>query len=84
VLTRTLASGAIQVSPSFVVSERDIAEIAVALDETLGSLGAVRTTTASTSAAQPSGASLLSEPTTGERAVAFDDRHYADQRPPHH
>ncbi len=84
VLTRTLASGAIQVSPSFVVSERDIAGIAIALEETLTSLGAVRTTTQRSDVASLSGASLLSDPATGERAVAFDDRHYADQRPPHH
>jgi len=84
VLTRTLASGAIQVSPSFVVSEADIAVIAAALEESLRSAGAVRASAARVDPAAPLGGSLLGNPSPGERAVAFDDRYYADQRPPHH
>ena len=84
VLTRTLASGAIQVSPSFVVSEADIAVIAAALEESLRSAGAVRASAPRVDPAAPLGGSLLGNPSPGERAVAFDDRYYADQRPPHH
>lgn len=76
VLTRNLASGALQVSPPFVVDESDIALLGEAIAESLVDAGAVR------SPLPASG--LLPDITQDEGVDAYDDRHYLEQRPPHH
>lgn len=76
VLTRNLASGALQVSPPFVVSDADIDLLGHAVGEALAAAGATRP------APPPSG--LLPDITTDEGVDAYDDRHYLEQRPPHH
>ncbi len=76
VLTRNLASGALQVSPSFVIDEADIALLGEAIAESLAASGAVRV-------ALPS-SGLLPDITQDEGVDAYDDRHYLEQRPPHH
>ncbi|MFM8240562.1 MAG: aminotransferase class III-fold pyridoxal phosphate-dependent enzyme, partial [Actinomycetota bacterium] len=78
VLTRTLASGAIQVSPSFVVTDADLAVLAEALEGALESIGSTRTPRPALDV------TLLPDITSDEGFDPFDDRHYLDQRPPHH
>ena len=76
VLTRNLASGALQVSPPFVVDRGDIDLLAAAIAESLAAAGGVR---------RPSPSSgLLPDLTTDEVVEGYDDRHYLDQVPPHH
>jgi putrescine aminotransferase len=76
VLTRNLASGALQISPSFVIDETDIDLLARAIGESLAGAGAARPRV------MPSG--LLPDITSDEGVDAYDDRHYLEQRPPHH
>ena len=76
VLTRSLASGALQVSPPFVIDEADIVLLAGAIADSLVAAGASRRP------APPSG--LLPEITRDEGVDSHDDRHYLEQRPPHH
>ena len=76
VLTRSLASGALQVSPPFVIDEADIDLLAGAIADSLVAVGAAR------QPAPPSG--LLPEITRDEGVDPYDDRHYLEQRPPHH
>lgn len=76
VLTRNLASGALQVSPPFVIEDTDIAVLAAAISESLADAGATRP------ALPPSG--LLPDITRDEGIESYDDRHYLEQRPPHH
>jgi len=76
VLTRNLASGALQVSPPFVIEDTDIAVLAAAISESLADAGATRP------ALPPSG--LLPDTTRDEGIESYDDRHYLEQRPPHH
>lgn len=76
VLTRNLASGALQVSPPFVVTSADLSMLAEAIAESLREAGAMRRPAA------PSG--LLPDITSDEGVEAYDDRHYLEQRPPHH
>jgi len=76
VLTRNLASGALQISPSFVIDEADIEFLATAVAEAISAAGGQR--------ARPQASGLLPDITTDEGIDAFDDRHYLDQRPPHH
>lgn len=76
VLTRNLASGALQVSPPFVVDEADIDLLARATADALSAAGASRQRAATSG--------LLPEITTDEGVDAYDDRHYLEQRPPHH
>ena len=76
VLTRNLASGALQVSPPFVVDDADIDLLGRAIAESLAASGATR-------AAAPS-SGLLPDITGDEGVYAYDDRHYLEQRPPHH
>ncbi len=78
VLTRTLASGAIQVSPPFVITGEDIAELAGVMGDSLGAAGAA------TVPATASAADLLPQITTDEGVDGFDDDHYLRDRPPHH
>lgn len=76
VLTRNLASGALQVSPPFVIDDADIDALAMSIADALVAAGASRA---------PSPASgLLPEITADEGVDAYDDRHYLEQRPPHH
>jgi hypothetical protein len=76
VLTRNLASGALQVSPSFVIDETDIDLLARAIGEALEAAGATRRRVMSSG--------LLPDITSDEGVDAYDDRHYLEQRPPHH
>lgn len=76
VLTRNLSSGALQVSPPFVISDADIDLLGEAIADALATSGAVR-------AAAPS-SGLLPDITCDEGVDAYDDRHYLEQRPPHH
>ena len=76
VLTRNLASGALQVSPPFVIDDDDIAFLGSAIAESLVAAGAVR------SPLPASG--LLPDITSDEGVDSYDDRHYLEQRPPHH
>ena len=76
VLTRNLASGALQVSPSFVIDVSEVETLAAAIAESLAAVGARR------QQSPPSG--LLPEITSDEGVDAYDDRHYLEQRPPHH
>ncbi len=80
VLTRLLASGAIQVSPPFVVSTDDIAELAEVIGDSLEAAGCV----AAPATAPSSAADLLPQITTDEGVDGFDDDHYLRDRPPHH
>lgn len=76
VLTRNLASGALQVSPPFVVDDADVALLGQAIADALVDAGAVRS---------PLPASGLLPDITGDEGVdSYDDRHYLEQRPPHH
>lgn len=76
VLTRTLASGALQISPSFVVDRDDIALLAEATAASIVAAGGVRR------ASPPSG--LLPDITSDEGVEALNDRDYLRERPPHH
>lgn len=78
VLTRMMASGAIQVSPPFVVDDADLDLLAAALRESLDAAGA-RVIRASGAAAD-----LLPDITSDEGTTGFDDEHYLRDRPPHH
>jgi len=84
VLTRALASGAIQVSPPFVIEESDLEVLAAALASALESAGSGRRE--SDAAPVPAGvaADLLPEITLDEGVDGFDDDHYLSDRPPHH
>lgn len=83
VLTRALASGAIQISPSFVISDADLEFLAQALSDALSSVGSrVRPTVDAVAGMVP--VDLLPDITTDEGVQGFDDRHYLEQRPPHH
>lgn len=77
VLTRTLASGAIQVSPSFVIDEDEIGVLASALAEALEAAGSSR-------APGPGAGPVLPPRAPDEDVEAFDDRHYLEDVPPHH
>jgi adenosylmethionine-8-amino-7-oxononanoate aminotransferase len=76
VLTRNLASGALQVSPAFVIDDAGIELLGAAVGESLSAAGGVR------ARVQPSG--LLPDITSDEGVDAFDDHHYLQQVPPHH
>jgi putrescine aminotransferase len=76
VLTRNLASGALQISPAFVVDDADITLLVSAIAEAIAAAGGQR--------ARPEASDLLPDITTDEGIDAFDDQHYLDQRPPHH
>ena len=76
VLTRNLASGALQISPPFVIDQADIDVLAQAIADALTAAGGVR-------AASPA-SELLPEITRDEGVEGYDDRHYLEQRPPHH
>lgn len=76
VLTRLLASGALQISPPFVIDDGDIADLASGIDAALVEAGATRP--------RPPASGLLPDITSDEGVDAYDDRHYLDQRPPHH
>ncbi len=76
VLTRNLASGALQVSPSFVIDDAGIELLGAAVGESLSAAGGVR------ARVQPSG--LLPDITSDEGVDPYDDRHYLEQVPPHH
>ncbi len=76
VLTRNLASGALQISPSFVVAPSDIDLLGQAIADALVAAGAQR--------ARPSSSGLLPDITMDEGVDAYDDNHYLEQRPPHH
>jgi len=79
VLTRMLADGSVQVSPPFVIGEDDLASIALAIDESLASLGSIRR-------ARPTLDVNLLPDQTSDEAGGFgssDDRLLADV-PPHH
>lgn len=78
VLTRTLASGAIQVSPSFVVTDADLGLLASAFEGALEAVGSSRV------APSPLDVTLLPDITTDEGIDGFDDRHYLEQVPPHY
>ncbi|MFM7598476.1 MAG: aspartate aminotransferase family protein [Actinomycetota bacterium] len=78
VLTRTLASGAVQVSPSFVITDADLGLLASALEGALEAVGSSRTPRPALDV------TLLPDITSDEGFDPFDDRHYLDQRPPHH
>ena len=88
VLTRNLASGALQVSPSFVVSDDDIDLLGHAIAEALSGAGGRARRVGGAApvglrrAAPSSG--LLPDITSDEGVDALDDRHYLEQRPPHH
>lgn len=79
VITRMLADGSVQVSPSFVVTRQDIALIASAIDEGLTSLGSTR------EPAVTLDVDLLPEQTSDE-AGGFDhmDERLLADVPPHH
>lgn len=76
VLTRNLASGALQISPPFVIDQADIDLLSEAIADAIVQAGGRRRPSA------PSG--LLPDITMDEGVDAFDDRHYLEQRPPHH
>lgn len=76
VLTRNLASGALQVSPPFVIDAADIDLLGRATAEALVAAGATK--------ARASSSGLLPDITSDEGVDAYDDRHYLEQRPPHH
>lgn len=78
VLTRALASGAVQVSPSFVIDDADLRLLAQALAGALADVGATR------AVARPVEIDLLPDITSDEGVDAFDDSHYLEQVPPHH
>ncbi len=79
VLTRALADGSLQVSPPFVVTRDELRTLASAIDDTLVSLGSVRTR-------GPVDGDVLLPDLTGDEAGGFsslDDR-LARDVPPHH
>lgn len=76
VLTRNLASGALQVSPPFVIDQADIEVLGRGIADALEDAGATRT--------RASSSGLLPDITSDEGVDAYDDRHYLEQRPPHH
>ena len=76
VLTRNLASGALQVSPPFVIDDADVNLLGWSIADALVAAGATK--------ARASSSGLLPDITTDEGVDAYDDRHYLDQRPPHH
>ena len=76
VLTRNLASGALQVSPPFVIDDADVDLLGRAIADALVAAGAAK--------ARPSSSGLLPDITADEGVDAYDDRHYLEQRPPHH
>lgn len=84
VLTRNLASGALQVSPSFVVDQSDIDLLGRAIADALVAAGAQRARPSSSGPLRPSSSGLLPDITMDEGVEAYDDRHYLEQRPPHH
>ncbi len=81
VLTRLLASGALQISPPFVVTEQDIADLAGAIDAAIKDAGGVARTPIAVGHEE---ADLLPQITSDEGVDAFDDDHYLRDRPPHH
>ncbi len=76
ILTRNLASGALQISPPFVVSEADIDVLSAGIADAISAAGGRRPSATSSG--------LLPDITTDEGVDAYDDRHYLEQRPPHH
>lgn len=76
VITRTLASGAVQVSPPFVIDEDGIGLLTRALDTSLEVAGGTDT--------RPPASGLLPDITSDEGVDAYDDSHYLEARPPHH
>jgi adenosylmethionine-8-amino-7-oxononanoate aminotransferase len=76
ILTRNLASGALQISPPFVVSEADIDVLSAGIADAISAAGGQRPSATSSG--------LLPDITTDEGVDAYDDRHYLEQRPPHH
>jgi len=81
VLTRNLASGALQISPAFVIDQGDIDLLASAIAESIAAAGGVRH---SPTVAAPPASGLLPDITSDEGVENYDDRHYLEQRPPHH
>jgi putrescine---pyruvate transaminase len=76
VLTRTLASGAIQISPPFVVVDDDITHLAQALGASIESAGGTRQ--------RPPSSGLIPQLASDGGVDAYDDGHYLAERPPHH
>jgi putrescine aminotransferase len=77
VLTRNLASGALQVSPPFVIADADIDLLGTAIAEALAQAGSSRRFASPSSGLLPDLA--------GDGSIdPYDDRHYYDERPPHH
>lgn len=76
VLTRNLASGALQISPPFVIDDADVDLLSRAIADALVEAGATK--------ARASASGLLPDITSDEGVDAYDDRHYLEQRPPHH
>jgi adenosylmethionine-8-amino-7-oxononanoate aminotransferase len=87
VLCRMLADGSVQISPSFVITEADIALLGTALMESLQAAGARRSPG---SHLRVSDIDLLPDTTRDERGHhershdAHSDDYYLEQRPPHH
>jgi len=75
VLTRALASGAIQISPAFVAGQHELDLLSHALSESLVAVGGRRATLE---------VDLLPDITSDEGVDPMDDRDYFDARPPHH
>ncbi len=88
VLTRNLASGALQISPPFVIEEQDIDLLAAAVSDAIVAAGGARreghAAPVGLRRARPESHGLLPDITMDEGIDAFDDRHYLEQRPPHH
>lgn len=88
VLTRNLASGALQISPAFVIDEGEIDRLADAIAEAIAAAGGARRVAEAAPdglrLARPQSSGLLPDITMDEGIDAFDDRHYLEQRPPHH
>ena len=79
VLSRMLADGSVQISPSFVITEEDLGLIGTALAEALTDAGAQRRPV------PVPDVDLLPRVTRDELGHdAHSDAHYLEQRPPHH
>ena len=70
-LTRNLASGALQVSPPFEIDQADIEVLGRGIADALEDAGATRT--------RASSSGLLPDITSDEGVDAYDDRHYLEQ-----
>ena len=84
VITRILADGSFQFSPSFVVTKEDLRTMASALDEALASVGSIRRSRPSLD--RPSLEVDLLPDRTRDEAGGFEssDAHLRAEVPPHH